>query len=221
LDPDALQEVFAMSSGNSIYVTGSMICDPYEQSSPTEVRRVVGNIGRAGISLLVAPPTPRSREIELGAYMHIEHATFDGQPEDSFRQTSIHLSFTDYEMPVRIRDESRHIIDRPANLVETLVSVYDRRSWVADLGVIKELSGRRHKNSDVINLQRLICKSANGRDTMTDCNSDPCKSIPDLVRFLETQYGYVFYPPMTSIDNWDELLDPPTNSICVVRAQKN
>jgi hypothetical protein len=55
-------------------------------------------------------------------------------------------------MPVRIRDESRHIIDRPANLVETLVSVYDRRSWVADLGVIKELSGRRHKNSDVINL---------------------------------------------------------------------
>jgi hypothetical protein len=153
--------------------------------------------------------------------MHIEHATFDGQPEDSFRQTSIHLSFTDYEMPVRIRDESRHIIDRPANLVETLVSVYDRRSWVADLGVIKELSGRRHKNSDVINLQRLICKSANGRDTMTDCNSDPCKSIPDLVRFLETQYGYVFYPPMTSIDNWDELLDPPTNSICVVRAQKN
>jgi hypothetical protein len=45
LDPDALQEVFAMSSGNSIYVTGSMICDPYEQSSPTEVRRVVGNIG--------------------------------------------------------------------------------------------------------------------------------------------------------------------------------
>jgi hypothetical protein len=30
LDPDALQEVFAMSSGNSIYITGSMICDPYE-----------------------------------------------------------------------------------------------------------------------------------------------------------------------------------------------
>jgi hypothetical protein len=41
------------------------------------------------------------------------------------------------------------------------------------------------------------------------------------VKTLETRYGYVLNTPMTSIDNWDELLDPPTNTICVVRGRKN
>jgi hypothetical protein len=56
LDPGSLSEVFAMSSGNSLYVAGALLCDPYEQPNSTELRRVVGNTGRSGITFLISPP---------------------------------------------------------------------------------------------------------------------------------------------------------------------
>jgi hypothetical protein len=65
LDPAALQEVFAMSSGNSIFVSGALLCDPHEVTQPCEIRRVVGNIGQAGVSLLMGPPNPEIRQAEL------------------------------------------------------------------------------------------------------------------------------------------------------------
>lgn len=100
IDPDSLSEVFAMSSGNSLYVARPLLCDPWENSFPTEIRRVVGNIGRAGITFLIAPPVVNMRGPNSEKWMCINHEPFDGQMEDHFKQTSIHLSFTDYEMPL-------------------------------------------------------------------------------------------------------------------------
>ena len=65
LDPDTLSEAFAMSSGNSLYVAGSLFCDPHH-----------------------------------------------------FQQTSVHLSFTQYEIPLITEDNPRHITDGAVVLFE-------------------------------------------------------------------------------------------------------
>lgn len=73
LGPDAFADVFAISSGSSIYVAGQLFCDPHEQPGTTELRRVIGNIGRAGISLLMPPSKPKMREGDPDNWKQINH----------------------------------------------------------------------------------------------------------------------------------------------------
>ncbi|CAL8584406.1 hypothetical protein XPA_010009 [Xanthoria parietina] len=124
-DPRRLRDVFGLSSGNSMYVAGPLLCDPYENAGETEIRHIVGNIGRHGLSMLVPPPAPRVHKLPPGTWNQLNFLRFDGKPENSFERTSIHLSFTHFQMPLPddLRDD--HIVDRPAQLVETLVSVCD------------------------------------------------------------------------------------------------
>jgi hypothetical protein len=140
IEPKALSEVFAMSSGNSIYVTSVLLKDPTETPNMVDIRRIVGNIGQAGISFLVPPPEPKTRGLEMDNWMQINHRKFDGKAEDNFQHTTIHLSFTDYEMPLKVQRKDRHTIDRPARLVETLLSVHDRGRWIADLNFLDALA---------------------------------------------------------------------------------
>ncbi|KAE8441882.1 hypothetical protein EG329_004188, partial [Mollisiaceae sp. DMI_Dod_QoI] len=111
LDPEALSQVFALSSGNSFYVTGELLCDPYERSTTTQIQRVVGNIGRAGITFLICPPEVKFKEADPERWMLINHNVFDGKLEDHFKETSIHLSFTEYEIPLAVEAKARHNID--------------------------------------------------------------------------------------------------------------
>jgi hypothetical protein len=211
LDPSVLGEVFAMSSGNSIYVAGALLCDPYEEPSTTEVRRVIGNLGQAGISLLIVPPDLKIREAELEHYRQINHMPFEGHPQDSFRPTSVHLSFTDYAMPLVTQNENRHIIDRPASLIETLISAYDQRAWVADLDIIKAVSHRTGQLEQNNSFQRLICHCEESSRPRNQ------SAFADLVRRLQGLRDWQPETIMTNIDNWDEILDPPQSGICVVR----
>ena len=147
LDPEGLSKVFALSSGNSIYVAAPLLCDPHEMPLEREVRRVVGNIGRPGLAFLIPPTEPKIRKLNNESWMHINHAPFDGKIEDCFQQTTIHLGFTAYNLPLRDDSQGDNIIDRPASLVETIISVHDRGQWVADLDVISALEyGRLDEN---------------------------------------------------------------------------
>ncbi|KAL9058881.1 MAG: hypothetical protein Q9206_001714 [Seirophora lacunosa] len=58
IDPHLLNDVMAMSSGDSIYVSAALLTDPYDGSHPGDIRGVTGNIGRPGITFLVPPKTP-------------------------------------------------------------------------------------------------------------------------------------------------------------------
>lgn len=84
LDTQALAEVFALSVGSSIYVAEAMLCDPYQSAKDTSISRVIGNLGRAGISLLIPPADPAVREPDDDRWTQINHTKFDGQVEDSF-----------------------------------------------------------------------------------------------------------------------------------------
>jgi hypothetical protein len=116
------------------------------------------NLGRAGGSLLIPPADPAVREPYDDRWTQINYTKLDGKVEDSFQHTSIHLSFTSYEMPLSMDSGSGRTIDRPAALLETLVSVYDRGSWIADLDMSTLLCEPTHNA-----LERPVCL-CNGLD---------------------------------------------------------
>ena len=137
VDPSVLEHVFAMSSGNSLFVAAPLLSDPGEGSKDDEVLRVVGNIGRAGIAMLIPPQHPLIRKPEPDTWELVNHAPFDGKAADSFASTSLHLSFTQYTMPVNIGEHGGQDVEM--FFLESLVSVHDRDKWVADLDVLRML----------------------------------------------------------------------------------
>lgn len=129
IEPELLEEVMAMSSGSSIYVTAPLLCDPYDQPAPFMTKRIIGNVGRAGITMLISPQNPRVREQTIDSWCLINHADFDGTTEDCFKNTTLHLSFTGYEIPIGTGIHGCQDIE--VFLLESLVSVHDQGHWVA------------------------------------------------------------------------------------------
>lgn len=188
-DPALLSNVFAISSGFSLFVAGQLLEDPQVELPPDSVVYIVGNIGKAGIALLIPPGEPRMRELELGEWEFIVHAPFDGKKQMGlFNSTTMHLSPTGYELNY---DTGTHgLRGRQAFFVETRISVHDKGKWVADvdpLGAFSALQLQHYKPSK----------------TLCSC-SEKIPPIDD---------------GMTSIDCWEELLDlPEENEVAVVRA---
>lgn len=193
LDPGDLGDVIAISSRNSLFISEVLLNDPFSQDHADSITRVVGNVGRAGIVLMVAPPEPRVRKPELNNWSRVAHAPFDGRLEDSYSATSLHLAFTEFEIPFNLSD--RGSIDTELCLVETLVQVFDRQKWVADLDVLALFRGQ----TDLVRRYQIQC---------TGCQRN--KALPRS---------------LTSFDNWDELLDVPEtlgkDYVGVVRAHDN
>lgn len=137
IDPEDLDHVIAMSSGNSIWVARPLLQDPSKEDDERAIKRIIGNVGRPGITMMIPPPQPRIRPLS-DSWLLVQHAAYDGKLEDCFHNTSLHLSFTTYELPLAT---GRHGgVDAEVTLVESLVSVYDRGNKVADLDVLGSLS---------------------------------------------------------------------------------
>jgi hypothetical protein len=214
LDPASLFEVFAISSGNSLFVANELLTDPHEEVEVSDIRRMVGNIGRAGLSLLIPPPRPKTRPADLGNWKSVNHIPFDGTFVDSFHSTSVHLSFTEYEMPLHALGDGRHEIDRPINLMESLISVYDRGKWIADLDALKAFRHQGlHHNRDEGYLHRQFCIAR------TNVELEMCMRRPKIT-FLEASKTFPGLKS-TSIDNWEELLDRPKRGTMIIRAHGN
>jgi hypothetical protein len=180
VEPGSLSQVMAMSSGNSLFVAKPLLSDPGETFQSHEVKRVVGNVGRAGIAMLIPPQKPRIRQAELDRWNVVNHKDFVGKAEDCFNNTSMHLSFTGYEIPINVG--SHGLQDTEAFLLETDISVHDRGKWVADLDVLGMLEGRG--SSRLRRADHLSCDDDRSYDK-------------DLIK-------------LAAIDNWDELLDGPS-----------
>jgi hypothetical protein len=141
LSPAPLGNVMAMASGDSLFISSALLCDPFEIPSKYEVTRVVGNIGKAGLAMLIAPEFPSSKEPSLGDWNCITHAPFSGESFDGFKSTSMHLSFTGYTAPLLLA-ESHGVQDVEAYLLETVLSVYNGGDWIGDLNVLKTLESK-------------------------------------------------------------------------------
>lgn len=195
LDPSSLKHVITIVSGNSVYIADQLLYDPLYDDSPRRISRVAGSLGRPGIVLLVPPQRPMVRPSNEGVWQSISHNAFDGKLENSFRETTLHLGFTDWKLPI---DIGKHgLRDAEIYFLEALVSVHDHGEWVADLDILGCLRNR--------NLSRL-------RASLETCINDSSE--------LHRQSGEAETSGFISIDNWEELLEPPLES-GVVRASGN
>jgi hypothetical protein len=141
LSPDTLGNVLAMASGDSMFISTALLCDPSEVPNKFEVTRVVGNIGRPGLAMLIAPEFPRSRDAVLGDWKFISHAPFRGDTFDSFKGTSMHLSFSGYSASL-LPSDKHGVQDIDAYLLETVLSVYNGSEWIGDLNFLKTLESK-------------------------------------------------------------------------------
>ncbi|OTA56012.1 hypothetical protein K449DRAFT_356801 [Hypoxylon sp. EC38] len=193
LDASKLDHVFALSYGNSLFVSSRLLSDPYKNAPDHAVTRIVGNVGRPGLSLLVPPGTePLVRPLST-SYRAVNYEPFDGNREDNFKGTTLHLSFTSHEFPLDYG--ATGIIDHQVFLVESVISVHDAGQWVADLDVSKLFDERKHRIPISRPRRRGICQ-----------HGDDAKQLA-LNEF-------------SSIDTWEEILDTPP-SIGIIRAHKN
>ncbi|KAJ4206842.1 hypothetical protein NW767_003135 [Fusarium falciforme] len=193
-DTGYLKNVFAMTYGNSIFVASPMMADPYETPVETEIKRVPGNIGQPGLSFLIPPPEPRIRKSNPEAWTVLNHKSFEGQLEDNFWKTSMHLTLTQYQPGLPGLNHDEHFIDEASALRETLVQVYDSSEWVCDLDILSTLSYPL--------VSRVTCSD---QDQHT-----ASQTIPDT------------FPQTVIVDNWEELLTPPVDAaVSVVRTSGN
>jgi hypothetical protein len=99
---------------------------------------MLGNIGKAGLVMLIAPRDPMVREMDSERWRYADYPEFDGKPEDCFNRASLHLSFTNYHVPIfnsKVRGEQ----DSPSSMLESIISVRDSGLWVADVNILSAL----------------------------------------------------------------------------------
>jgi hypothetical protein len=129
----------AMAMSDSLYVAAPLLCDPAEILLH-RIRRVLGNVGKAGVSLLIPPPHPMVRTPSVDMWNLINHEAHDGKAENSFQGTSMHLSLTEYRVPYTREHEGTR--DIQVYFQEAVVSIYDRAAWVADVDILKALESK-------------------------------------------------------------------------------
>ena len=140
--PEDLGNAFALSCDNSLFIASSLLQDPGEFADHAEIRRVYGNVGRAGIAFLVLPQDPMIREQDLAVWSLLDNAAFDSRRIDCFPATTLHLSFTGLTFPIEVGTFGQR--DAEVYKLESVVSVHDRGKWVADLDVAVDYSHYLH-----------------------------------------------------------------------------
>ncbi|KAK8085459.1 hypothetical protein PG997_006730 [Apiospora hydei] len=185
-----LKNVMALASGNSIYILSHFVTDPAVETPSSAIVRIVGNVGKAGISLLIPPASePLIRPLS-NSLRAVEYASFDGRRENNFTSTSLHLSFTPHEFPLDYGTSD--IIDHQVFFVESVVSVHDSGKWIADLNILGVFrNGAR----------QILRLPSENQSKQTHGHPDE-KQKAALEAFV-------------SIDTWEEVLDDPSTHALV------
>lgn len=78
LNTKNLQEVFAVSHENSIYVATPLLADPTEDVPSYPVKRIIGNLGEPSFAVLVVPQRVKIGALGFEEWNFIAHRPFDG-----------------------------------------------------------------------------------------------------------------------------------------------
>ncbi|KAK5052162.1 hypothetical protein LTR84_002966 [Exophiala bonariae] len=192
LEPSLFKKVMAVSSANSLYVSARLLSDPSSQTDDSDIRQLIGNVGRAGLLLLVPPIDPKIRSQKLNTWNQINHDPHNGKVEDLFQETSLHLSFTGAEQALDLGAYGERTAE--AYYIESLVSVHDRGEWVADLDIL----GMFEKDSF-----RSVNSKASSVNSKHECTGEHANI------------------DLATITGWDELLDLPQENPSVVMCSGN
>ncbi|KAI1383641.1 uncharacterized protein F4822DRAFT_83596 [Hypoxylon trugodes] len=198
IPPPRLENVIALSSGNSLFIATSLLSDPINLPPRRgKIRHVMGNLGRSGTALLVPPTSPRMMKIGIDHWYFVNHTAWDGIPRDCFQDSTLHLKFTGWTQEVDIGQSGAQ--DKEVKMLESVVSLYGKGEWVADLDVLKALYfsvARRENKSE---------EDAAGQDMANNAQPPinkrhPC-SCKNKRKYLPVNV------PLVAIENWFDLLD--------------
>ncbi|KAI2634829.1 hypothetical protein GGS26DRAFT_581613 [Hypomontagnella submonticulosa] len=190
LNPEELRHVFAIGAADSLYIASALVRDPSSKPAPP-IRRFVGNIGRAGMVFMVPPKDPEIRSYtQIDEWYQYDHKDFDGRMEDCFKGTSLHLSFSEASQVVNLEFSGERDVE--AYFLETLISVHDRETWIAELDILGSLASPR---------DRLVRNFLGTR---------PCSCGPASAQASK----------IISIDNFAEMIVPPRQA-GIIRANGN
>jgi hypothetical protein len=189
LHPHTLHSVLALCVDNSIFTSGLLLSDPWDLPRDNDIRHIIGNIGRAGITLLVAPKDPRIRSMG-DDYRLVQHAPYDFKRENNFQGTSLHLSFTSWKLA--IATEETGAIDHNVFLVESIISLWNCGKWIADLDPLKIENPYLHRAKFNCNCRKKA-PSWHG-DGMGEGGLGASER------------------EIISLDSWEEFLDPPLST---------
>ncbi|KAI0384433.1 hypothetical protein F5Y04DRAFT_229443 [Hypomontagnella monticulosa] len=190
LIPDELRNVFAVGAADSLYIASALIRDPTSKPTPL-IGRFIGNIGRAGMAFMVPPKEPEIKSYtQIDEWYQYDHKEFDGKMEDCFKGTSLHLSFSEASQAVNIEFSGERDVE--AYFLETLISVHDRETWIAELDILGALTDPHDR------LVRNFLKT------------QPCSCGPASTPAIK----------IISIDNFAEMIVPPRQA-GIIRADGN
>lgn len=176
LDPSKLTDAVAICSDNSIFVASRLLLDPIAEVPTIPVKRITGNIGKPGFSILIPPAEPKILQIGCRSWKVVAHENFDGKFQDSFAATSLHLSLTGYEFPIDVGVHGAR--DHGAFFVEAAISLHDRGKWMADLDVIKAQSSWQSAS------EQSVCQHTEDQRADTTI-AKPLVSVDSWIEFLD------------------------------------
>jgi hypothetical protein len=135
------------------------------------------------------------KPLEYDNWHLINHAKFDGKLDDFFPNTTLHLSFTDFNMAVDV-EGSQGIRDVQVSLLEAVISVHDRGQWIGDINP--------------------LCLVGDSLPFLTLHNLGLCSHST-----LEQVFRPLELPPILCLDSWIEFLDLPENATTIFRSHGN
>ena len=84
--------------------------------------------------MLVLPQNLMMREPDPASWENIGAENFNAREEDTFKQTTLHLSFTGSSFP--LFEDGGTMYEHLVSLVESVVSVHDHGIWVGDVDIL-------------------------------------------------------------------------------------
>lgn len=129
-----------------------LVQDPWTGDKGTQdsihgFTRLLGNIGRPGLTLLTSPSDLLIADRDPRTWKLANYAPFDGQIIDYFHRTSLHLTVLDWSLPVS-DSNSYGQLTTEIHLAEAVVSVHDRGVWIGDIDLLSSLSSVKRVQSE-------------------------------------------------------------------------
>ncbi|KAK0616556.1 hypothetical protein B0T14DRAFT_523374 [Immersiella caudata] len=134
--------VCGVSMGDSLYIPAKLTNDPFDEQASDAFVRVLGNIGRPGFVMFSSVCGPVMSNPSETSWRVLNKKGFDGRPENTFRTTSMHLSFTDWERPIS-EPGADGIKDAQLLRMESFISIRDAGRWVGDVDILTALRDER------------------------------------------------------------------------------
>ncbi|KAK7918190.1 hypothetical protein PG985_010064 [Apiospora marii] len=135
---DVPSNVIGISVGDSIFVPEQLLWDPMKTGVRNSFTRILGNIGKPGCVMFFSVENPVTCPLDASFWRVANPQRFDGVATDLFQNTSMHLSFTDWERPLEgFRSGGNQDVE--IALMESVLSIRERGRWIGDVDVLPAL----------------------------------------------------------------------------------